>query len=153
MATGGNGNDGVCGAAVGAVAAAGGVAGRGTGAGLRATGKLQRAGADDTGAGRVEPRKALFAARDTIIINAGTSQGIRAGQHFYVRRLVSDLLAVPAGDARPFSIHTAGWLTIREAQADSSIAIVIEACDGISSETTSSRSCCRPRPSDHHRRT
>ena len=79
-----------------------------------------------------EPRKALFAAGETIIINAGTSQGIRAGQHFYVRRMVSDLLAVPAGDSRPFSIHTAGWVTIRETQADSSVAIVSEACDGIS---------------------
>ena len=79
-----------------------------------------------------EPRKALFATGETIIISAGTSQGIRAGQHFYVRRMVSDLLAVPAGDTRPFSIHTAGWVTITDAQADSSVAIVSEACDGIS---------------------
>ena len=79
-----------------------------------------------------EPRKALFATGETIMINAGSSQGMRAGQHFAVRRMVSDHLAVPAGDSQPFSIHTAGWVTIRETQADSSVAIVSEACDGIS---------------------
>lgn len=79
-----------------------------------------------------EPRKALFAAGDAIIINAGSSQGLHAGQHFYVRRMVSDRLAVPAGDSRPFSIHTAGWVTIRETQAEVSVATISEACDGIS---------------------
>ena len=79
-----------------------------------------------------EPRKALFSARETILVNAGTSQGIRAGQQFYVRRVVTDELAVAAGDARPFSIHTAGWVTARETEADSSVAVVSESCDGIS---------------------
>ena len=82
--------------------------------------------------GGAEPRKALFAAGETIIINAGTLQGIRNGQHFYVRRMVSDNLAVAAGESRPLSIHTAGWVTIREAQADVSLATITEACDGIS---------------------
>ena len=52
-----------------------------------------------------EPRKALFAAGEAIVINAGTSHSVRAGQQFYVRRVVPDELAVPAGTSRPFSIH------------------------------------------------
>ena len=47
---------------------------------------------------------------------------------------MADELAVAAGGSRPFSIHTAGWVTIRETQADSSVAVVSEACDGISVE-------------------
>jgi hypothetical protein len=81
--------------------------------------------------GGAEPRKALFAAGDAILINAGTSQGLRAGQHFYVRRVVPDRFVLPAGDTRPFSIHTAGWLTIVETQAEVSVATVAENCDGI----------------------
>ncbi|HVJ26143.1 MAG TPA: hypothetical protein VM493_01335 [Vicinamibacterales bacterium] len=82
--------------------------------------------------GGTEPRKALFAAGETILLNAGTAQGVRAGQQFYVRRVVSDELAIPAGPSRPFSIHSAGWVTVRETLADSSVAVVSESCDGIS---------------------
>jgi hypothetical protein len=83
-------------------------------------------------AGGPEPAKALWAAGDAVLINAGTSQGLRTGQHFYIRRLVSDSFVGPVGDTRPFSIHTAGWLTIVETQADVSVATVSEACDGVS---------------------
>lgn len=78
-----------------------------------------------------EPRKALFSSGEAVLVNAGTSQGLRAGQHFFVRRLVEDRFAHPAADVRPFSIHTAGWITIVETQAEVSVATVSEACDGI----------------------
>ena len=83
-------------------------------------------------AGGPEPSKALFAAGEAVLINAGTSQGLRTGQHFYIRRVVSDSFTGPIGDTRPFSIHTAGWLTIVETQAEVSVATISEACDGIS---------------------
>jgi hypothetical protein len=79
-----------------------------------------------------ERAKTLFAAGDSVIINAGSTQGIRAGQHFYVRRIVEDRFAVRTSEKAPRSIHTAGWLTIVEAKADTSIARISEACDGIS---------------------
>jgi hypothetical protein len=82
--------------------------------------------------GGAERRKALFSAGDAVMINAGTAQGLRAGQHFYVRRIVSDSFVLPVGDTRPVSIHTAGWLTIVETQAEVSVATVVENCDGIS---------------------
>lgn len=78
-----------------------------------------------------EPRRALFSSGDAVLINAGTSQGLRAGQHFYVRRVVTDRFAAKTGDSKPFSIHTAGWVTIAETQADVSVATIAESCDGI----------------------
>lgn len=81
--------------------------------------------------GGAEPRKALFSAGEAVIVNAGTAQGLRAGQHFYVRRVVADRFAAPSAGTQPLSIHTAGWITILETQADVSVATVTEACDGI----------------------
>jgi hypothetical protein len=75
--------------------------------------------------------KTLFAAGDAVIINAGTSQGLSAGQHFFVRRVVKDSFTVRTSEKAPRSIHTAGWLTIVEARTDTSIARIAEACDGI----------------------
>ena len=81
--------------------------------------------------GGVERVKALFAPGDAVIVNAGSAQGIRAGQHFYVRRLIVDRFAVRTTEKTPQSIHTAGWLTIVEVQTDLSIGKIMEACDGI----------------------
>lgn len=78
-----------------------------------------------------ERTKALFAPGDMIIINRGTSNGVRAGQMFYVRRVIEDRFVVKTTEAAPVSIHTAGWITVVEAQADVSVARVTEACDGV----------------------
>ncbi|HVL66559.1 MAG TPA: hypothetical protein VM364_04775 [Vicinamibacterales bacterium] len=75
--------------------------------------------------------KALFAAGDAVIVNAGTAQGLRAGQHFYIRRVVEDRFALRTSEAPPRSIHTPGWLTIVDTLADVSVATVVEACDGV----------------------
>jgi hypothetical protein len=81
--------------------------------------------------GGTEPMKALFAPGDTLKVNAGTAQGVSTGQHYYVRRVIEDRFTVRTTEKRPFSIHTAGWITIVEAQTNESTARVAEACDGI----------------------
>lgn len=81
--------------------------------------------------GGTERTKRMFAPGETVIVNAGTSQGLRAGQHFFVRRVIDDRFAVTTSDTPPKSIHTAGWLTLVDAQADVSTARIAEACDGI----------------------
>jgi hypothetical protein len=81
--------------------------------------------------GGAEPMKALFAPGDSVTINAGTRQGVSAGQHYYVRRVVEDRFTVRTTEKQPYSIHTAGWVTVTEASADSAFARVSEACDGI----------------------
>ncbi|MBA2303636.1 MAG: hypothetical protein H0W08_13495 [Acidobacteria bacterium] len=78
-----------------------------------------------------ERGKALFAPGDAVIINAGTAQGIQAGQRFYVRRVVEDRFTVRTTEKQPYSIHTAGWVTVVDAKADVATATVAEACDGI----------------------
>ena len=81
--------------------------------------------------GGMEPAKSLFGTGDTLLINAGTAQGVKAGQHFYVRRVIKDRFTVKTTEAAPHSIHTAGWVTILEAKTDVSVARVSEACDGV----------------------
>jgi hypothetical protein len=82
--------------------------------------------------GGSEPMKALFATGDVVTINAGTSHGIAAGQQYFVRRVVEDRFIVRTVEKQPLSIHTAGWVTIVDAQANVSTAKVSGACDGIS---------------------
>ena len=78
-----------------------------------------------------ERRKALFGPGETVIINAGTSQGLRAGQQYYIRRVIEDRFIAPTAEAAPLSIHTAGWLTVVETTADVAVARIEEACDGV----------------------
>ena len=75
--------------------------------------------------------KTMFGPGEQIIINAGTSQGLRNGQRYLVRRVVEDQFAVAAIGEKSFSIHTAGWITVVETLAESAIATVSEACDGV----------------------
>lgn len=82
--------------------------------------------------GGQERGKTLFAPGDPVIINGGSSQGVRAGQDYFVRRLVADRFVAPLADgSQPQSIHTAGWLHVVEVHNDAAIATVTQACDGV----------------------
>ena len=81
--------------------------------------------------GGSEPMKSMFAPGDTVTIGAGTRQGVAVGQHYFVRRVVEDRFTVRTTEKQPYSIHTAGWVTVTEASDDSAAARVSEACDGI----------------------
>lgn len=78
-----------------------------------------------------EPPRALFAAGETVIVNAGAEQGVKAGQKFFVRRVTEDRFTLQTTEKAPRSIHTAGWITIVDVQANVSTAKVSEACDGV----------------------
>ncbi len=66
------------------------------------------------------------------MIKAGTTQGIKVGQDYFVRRVVDDRFVRAAGDkVSPSSIHTAGWVRIVDVESNSAIATVIRSCDGI----------------------
>jgi hypothetical protein len=82
-------------------------------------------------AGR-EKGKSLFGPGETLVIRAGTAQGMKIGQEYYVRRVIADRFVHPAGDdVKTSSVHTAGWVRIIDATADSAIAEIIKACDAI----------------------
>ena len=78
-----------------------------------------------------ERTKIGYGPSEYVVINAGTSQGVRAGQRFLVRRVVQDQFAVEAIGEKSYSIHTAGWVTIVDAQEESAIAVISEACDAV----------------------
>jgi hypothetical protein len=104
-------------------------------AGELACGARALSGPADTsirvGAGR-ERGKALFGPDETLVIKAGTTQGMKVGQEYYVRRVIADRFVHPAGDnMSPSSVHTAGWVRIVDASTDSSIAEVVKVCDAI----------------------
>lgn len=81
--------------------------------------------------GGTERVKRMFAAGETILVNGGSAQGVQAGQHFYVRRIIEDRFTSQSADVQPRSIHTAGWITIAETQANVSVATVVETCDPV----------------------
>jgi hypothetical protein len=81
--------------------------------------------------GGYEHGKLMFGPNDPLIIGAGTKQGLRAGEEYFVRRLVKDQFSPMAAASVLKSIHTAGWVRIVEAQENVSVATVTEACDGV----------------------
>jgi hypothetical protein len=83
--------------------------------------------------GGAERGRTIFAIGDTVVINAGSAQGLQAGQEYFARREVHDRFAQAMSDKSvPGSIRTAGWVKLVEVRTDSAIATVVHACDGIS---------------------
>jgi hypothetical protein len=83
-------------------------------------------------AGGTDAARTLFSIGDAVIILGGTSQGVKPGQEYLIRRRVDDRFIVPvAGGLQPVSIHTAGWLRIVDAQTDVAYATIMHTCDSI----------------------
>ncbi len=82
-------------------------------------------------AGGRETRKMLFGLGDAVIIRGGTTQGLKPGDEFFVRRVVDDRFTENRPGIYPISIHAAGAVQIVEAQPDASIAVVTYSCDNI----------------------
>lgn len=78
-----------------------------------------------------ERLRTTYGPGEQVIINAGSAQGIRAGQRYLVRRVVEDQFAVAAIGEKSFSVHTAGWITIAEVLPESAVAVISEACDAV----------------------
>jgi hypothetical protein len=81
-------------------------------------------------AGR-EVGKGLFGIGDAVVVRGGTAQGVKAGDEYYVRRVVDDRFAEHEPGVYRISVHTAGAVQILEAQDDASVATVTYACDGV----------------------
>jgi hypothetical protein len=78
-----------------------------------------------------EPRKTLFGTGDALVIRGGASQGIKAGDEFFIRRIVDDRYNEHEPGVYPVSISTAGTAQIVEAQNDFSVAVITYGCDGV----------------------
>ena len=73
-----------------------------------------------------------LSSRDNIVVlNAGTPQGLAAGQRFYARRLLPPRNGTPVSATDLGAVHTAGWVTVVAADEYSALARVDYACDAI----------------------
>ena len=75
--------------------------------------------------------KTSYGPSETVIVNAGSAAGIKKGDRFLVRRVIDDQFAQAAIGEKSWSIHTAGWVTILDVQADAAVAQISEACDTV----------------------
>jgi hypothetical protein len=82
--------------------------------------------------GGTQIRKQEFSPGEAVIIGGGTTQGMQAGDEYFVRRLIEDRYVEPVRGVFPVTVHTAGAVRIVEVRADVSIAVVTYACDAIS---------------------
>jgi hypothetical protein len=73
----------------------------------------------------------MFGPGEPLIINAGTAQGIKPGQQYFVRRHVRDEFTPVTANFIPISVHTAGWITVVDARENVAVATVTHACDGV----------------------
>ena len=92
---------------------------------------LVRPAAALTIAGGKEPRKSMFGLGDAVIVRGGTSQGLKAGDEFFVRRVVADRFTEYKPGIYPLSVHSAGAVQLVEVQQEVSIAVVTYTCDNI----------------------
>jgi hypothetical protein len=82
--------------------------------------------------GNANRNRYMFTSGEGIIVDAGNTQGIKAGQQYFVRRVVDDqFIGQVQNDLQPVSIHTAGWVTIVDVRDNVAVAQVTHACDGI----------------------
>ena len=79
----------------------------------------------------IELRKTLFGIGDKVHVSAGSAQGMKVGDEYFVRRIDPDRYAEAIKGAFPLSVHTAGAVQIAEVTADGAIAVVTYACDAI----------------------
>src|SRR5205823_12262841 len=67
--------------------------------------------------------KAALYAGELVVVDSGTTRGLRAGQQYFVRRTLTR-------DA-PGAEHTVGWLRIVDASKSTATAIIEFTCDAV----------------------
>jgi hypothetical protein len=73
-----------------------------------------------------------FGVGDVVVLDAGASKGVKAGQEYFVRRAVPDPFTERRSDGRPsMTIHNAGWVRVVEVLPTSAIASVSHSCDAM----------------------
>jgi hypothetical protein len=81
--------------------------------------------------GSQERTKRLYGPGEAVVVSGGSAQGLKTGQDYIVRRIVSDRFALPIAGLTPVSIHTVGWLRVVDVEPDLAIATITDACDGM----------------------
>lgn len=76
-------------------------------------------------------KKALFGTGEVVILSGGTAQGVRAGQEYFVRRVVKDEFAIAVNGFVPVNVHTAAWVRVLDVDQNMATARIVDACDGV----------------------
>jgi hypothetical protein len=66
-----------------------------------------------------------------VVLNAGTTHGLMAGQQFFTRRLQPPANGEPMSATTPGSIRTSGWLTVVAADTHAALARIDYSCTAI----------------------
>ena len=82
--------------------------------------------------GSLTGAKGVYAPWHRIVINAGSEDGLRTGQEFFVRRIVPPREFLKKGEKALHAVTTAGWVRVDDVQSHRSIATILHECDGIS---------------------
>jgi len=72
----------------------------------------------------------IYGTGDLVTLNAGSTNGIRVGQEFYVRRVLVQSGHKSDG-SEPVTIRTAGWIKVWAVDDAMSLATVTHACDSL----------------------
>ncbi len=82
--------------------------------------------------GSQQGTKGLIAPYHGLVVNGGSNQGLKAGQEYWVRRVIPpmDRGRTKWTEGQPIGIHTAGWVRIVRVEADRAVADSVYACDG-----------------------
>ena len=76
--------------------------------------------------------KVMFGTGETVLVRVGSTEGVRPGQEYFVRRVVPDRFTKGVSDGVALlSIHTAGWIRIVEVQGDTAVSTITHACDAV----------------------
>ncbi len=82
--------------------------------------------------GNAQAYRTMFAPGDGFVVDAGSAEGVKVGQQYFVRRVVRDqFIGSASNELQPVSIHTAGWVTVVDVKDTMAVAQVTHACDGI----------------------
>ena len=74
--------------------------------------------------------KNLLGPGNSIVIGAGTDQGLAVGQQYFVRRTFIPRYSDRTDSQAPLGLKTAGWIRIVATQQMAAVATVVHACAG-----------------------
>ncbi len=74
--------------------------------------------------------KNLLGPGDSLVIGAGTDQGLAVGQQYFVRRTFIPRYSDRSDSQAPLGLKTAGWIRIVATQRMAAVATVVHACAG-----------------------
>jgi hypothetical protein len=76
--------------------------------------------------------KNMMGPGDTIVVSGGASEGLEAGQRYFVRRLIKSFGNMRGPDEdHPLPVHTAAWIQIIGVDTMLATATIVHACEGI----------------------